>query len=74
MILLTANGGHRITDEGNVAPTFCCENGPYDDGIDMDTVENDASRETLLGESHTYNAWFASAHRGHCIEEVRNAT
>ena len=23
MVLLSANGGHRITDEGNVAPIFC---------------------------------------------------
>jgi hypothetical protein len=40
----------------------------------MNTVENDTGRETLLGESHAYNAGFASAHRGHCIKEVRNAT
>src|SRR5712691_243520 len=41
MVLVSANGGHRIADEGNVALIFCCKSGAYNERVDMDTVEND---------------------------------
>jgi len=74
MVLFSANGGHRITDKGNVAPIFCRKGGPYNERIDMDTIENDARCETFIGKGHTNNARFPGAHGGHCIEEVCNST
>jgi hypothetical protein len=40
----------------------------------MDTVENDARRETFGGKGHANNTRFPGAHGGHCIEEVCNST
>ena len=53
---------------------FCCKCGPYNQRIDMDTVENDAGCETLVGKGHADNARLPGAHRRHCIEEVCNST
>jgi hypothetical protein len=41
MVLLSTNGGHRITDKSNVAPIFGRKDDPYKKWIDKDTVEND---------------------------------
>src|SRR6266576_5311727 len=74
MVLLSANGGHRVADEGNVALIFCYKCGPYNQRIDMDTVENDAGCETLVGKGHADNARLPGAHGRHCIEDVCNST
>src|SRR2546430_1407304 len=69
MVLLSANGGHRVADEGNVALIFCRKCGPYNERIDMDTVENDAGCETLVGKGHADNARLPGAHGRPWIEE-----
>src|SRR5882762_6431972 len=62
MVLLGANGGHRIADESNVAPTFCSKGGSYNKRIDMDTIDNDARCETFVSEGHANNAGLPGAH------------
>ncbi len=74
MVLLGANGGHRITDKGNIASVLCRKGGPYNERIDMDTVENDARCETFVGKGHANNTGFPGAHGGHRVEEVCNST
>src|SRR5258707_8717085 len=69
MVLLSADGGHRIADEGNVARIFCAKGGPYNERIDMDTIENDARCETFVGKGHANDASFPGAHGGRGIEK-----
>src|SRR5258708_28482776 len=47
MVLLGADGGHRIADEGNVARIFCAKGGPYNERIDIDAIENEARSQTV---------------------------
>jgi hypothetical protein len=39
----------------------------------MDTVENDAGRETFGSKGYANNAKFPDAHGGHCTKEVCNS-
>src|SRR3954471_13180385 len=70
VVLLGPNGGHRITDESNIASISCCKGCAYDDGIDMDTVEDDSWCQALVRKGNANNSRFAGAHGRHCIEEM----
>src|SRR3981189_2872894 len=74
MVLYRADCRHRITDKGNIASVFCRKGGPCNERIDMDTIENDARCQTLVGKRHPNNTGLSGAHGWHRIEQVRNST
>ena len=46
--------------------------GTYNNGIDVDAVDNDAHCETFVSKGHANDAGLSGGHCGHCIEEVRD--
>jgi hypothetical protein len=74
LISIAANSGHCITYKRKIIAILRGKGGAYDNGIDMDAVDNDARCETFVSKGHANDAGFSGAHGGHCIEEVCNTT
>jgi hypothetical protein len=73
MISIRADCGHCITHKRKIIPILGGKGGAYDNRIDVDAIDNDAHCETFVGKRHANDAGLSGAHRGHGVEEVRDA-